>query len=138
MAASKNPDLCTVLVLTAWLQRKEVGGGENDAVFPHGHKTSLPTSKSTYSTTLDCLQKNSGLPRLTPHSFRSGHVCISIGNGSDPLTAMEARNWAQATSFQRYMELHEEGKMRSSKALGLQLVRATTVAKLEHRVFTFL
>ncbi len=84
MAASKNPNLCPILVLTAWLQRKEVGRGENDAVFPHGHKTSRPTSKSTYSATLDRLQKNSGLPHLTPHSFRSGHVCISIGNGSDP------------------------------------------------------
>ncbi len=119
MSVSKDPSLCPVEALGAWLKRKDIGKGGNDAVFPHAHKSSRPTSKLAFRETLDRIQKDSGLPRLTPHSYRAGHVCISIGNGSDPLVAMEAGNWAQATSFQRYVELDEEGKMRSSKALGL-------------------
>ncbi len=119
MARSKDPALCPVCTLSAWMKRKEVGKGANDLVFPYGHKASKSTSKSSYRSALNCLQKSSGLPQLTPHRFRSGHISISIGNGSDPLTVMEVGNWSQAMSFQRYVQLDKEGKLQSSKALGL-------------------
>ncbi|MCP4543941.1 MAG: tyrosine-type recombinase/integrase [Chloroflexi bacterium] len=118
MAAAKNPDLCPVTNLRAWMARKDVGKRKEDPLFPHGHKASKTISKSSFRSALDRIQEKSGLPRLTGHSFRSGHVTISLGNGCHPLTVMEAGNWSQAASFQRYVQLDKHGKMRSSKALG--------------------
>ncbi len=52
MAAAKDPSLCPVKVLTVWME-KRVGKRGEDAVFPHSHKASKPTSKSTFRSALD-------------------------------------------------------------------------------------
>ncbi len=76
MPKGRNPDLCPVKIMKAWLARREVGKSSDAVLFLASGKPAKPISKTTCRENLKIGLAESSLPLITAHgSVRQTVVC---------------------------------------------------------------
>jgi hypothetical protein len=85
-----------------WLRERHPKGTPTRWLF---HRLTKPEEQMTYSSFSESLaemQKGSGLPRITPHSFRAGFATTLINNGADMADIQASGLWRQGSSVEGY------------------------------------
>ncbi len=111
------PEICPVIQIAAWLDKKQVGKLDSDPLFPHGNKSSEVASYSMYRTALRNMQVDSGLVKLTGHSWRHGFVASAISHGTDPWDVQQHGNWAQISSLKSYAHTNKKKRLAVAASL---------------------
>ncbi len=110
----RGPDsrICPVTLILKWL-KLHVSRSQESPLFPMLTCPSKPISISSYREGLASALKNSGLPTITPHSFRAGFATQAINNGGTMDAIKEFGLWESEASVQRYARRSDSTKART-------------------------
>ncbi len=111
------PEICPATQIAKWLDKKQLGKSDSDPFFPHGNKSSKVASYTMYRMALQHMQVDSGLVKLTGHSWRHGFVASAISHGTDPWDIQQHGIWAQISSLKLYAHVDKKKRLAVTASL---------------------
>ncbi len=101
------------------MSRKDAGKADDDALFPANHDHSKPISMTTYSENIQAALEGSGLPRITPHSFRSGAATRGASRNMSMQDLQLLGAWKDPRSVLSYIKWNPERRVQAARSLSL-------------------
>ncbi len=114
-----DPDLCPRTIFMEWLARPEVGKSAESALFPAFGRPEKSISETTYSENLKLALRNSGLPPITGHGWRSGFASSALEGGADVASVQLCGLWADPKSLQSYVRRTRGAKIATAHKAGI-------------------
>ncbi len=114
-----DPDLCPKTIFMDWLDRPEVGKSMESALFPAFGRPEVPVSETTYGENLKLALKDSGLPPITGHGWRSGFATAALEGGADVASVQLCGLWAEPKSLQSYVRRTRRAKIVTAHKAGI-------------------
>ncbi len=127
---AEQTNMCVVELFKEWLALPKVGKTKGSPLFPGSNDPQEPVTYSVFHDNLRDAQRNSPLPLITSHSFRSG-ASSSAANSFVPAADLAmAGGWKQQSSTTCYIQSNK------AKRLAIAKPRAFEVCRTADTVFS--
>ncbi len=119
MAKVEGSPMCPCKILADWMERDDVGKGDKDPLFPAHHDLSKSISMTTYSENIQAALQGCNLPRITPHSFRSGAATRGASNNMSMHDLQLSGSWKDPRSVLAYIKWNPERRVKAAHSYSL-------------------